>query len=99
MLQNAVFLMLLHVHCTLSNNYLLFCIFCCSGLHHKKKDCNIEATVQKFQTVIDKNTNSFFPPSVFIQPGETSLISKFGPNGGWGDSRDHALCFQLMQNT
>lgn len=78
---------------------LPFWICFCSGLHHKKKDCNIEATVQKFQTIIDKNTNSFFPPSVNIQPGESTLISKFGPNGGWGDTRDHALCFQLMQKT
>lgn len=68
-----------------------------SGLHHKKTDCKIDATVQKFQTIIEKNTNSLFPPSVNIQEGEHNLASKFSPNGGWGDTRDHALCFQLMQ--
>ena len=85
-----------HLHYIITSSVLNLL---CSGLHHKKKDCNIEATVQKFQTVIDKNMNSFFPPSVNIQPGESTIISKFGPNGGWGDSRDHALCFQLMQKT
>lgn len=68
------------------------------GLHHKKKDCNIEATVQKYQSIIDRNTNSFFPSAVDIQPGNKSPSSKIGPNGGWGDSRDHALCFKLMQS-
>lgn len=67
------------------------------GLHHKKTDCKIDATVQKFQTIIEKNTNSLFPPSVNIQEGDHNLASKFSPNGGWGDTRDHALCFQLMQ--
>lgn len=68
------------------------------GLHHKKTDCNIEATVQKYQSIIDRNTENFYPSTVNVQPGNTGETSKFGPNGGWGDTRDHALCFQLMQN-
>lgn len=67
------------------------------GLHHKKKDCNIAATVEKYQSIIDRNSNNFFPSTVNIQPGNKGLVSKIGPNGGWGDSRDHALCFQLMK--
>lgn len=68
------------------------------GLHHKKVDCNIDATVQKYQSVIDRNLNSFYPSSVDIQQGRTGSASKFGPNGGWGDPRDHALCLQFVQS-
>lgn len=68
------------------------------GLHHKKTNCNIEATVNKYQSIIDRNSNNFYPSTVDIQPGKTGQGSKISPNGGWGDSRDHALCFQLMQS-
>ncbi|XP_031561260.1 alpha-1,6-mannosyl-glycoprotein 2-beta-N-acetylglucosaminyltransferase-like [Actinia tenebrosa] len=66
------------------------------GIHHKKKECNPDQTVSKFNSIIQDNADSFFPASLKVEH-KFGEVSSSQPNGGWGDTRDHDLCLSFVK--
>eukprot|EP00088_Acartia_fossae_P004770 TRINITY_DN12067_c0_g1_i4.p1 TRINITY_DN12067_c0_g1~~TRINITY_DN12067_c0_g1_i4.p1 ORF type:complete len:517 (-),score=99.95 TRINITY_DN12067_c0_g1_i4:174-1724(-) len=66
------------------------------GVHHKKKDCNSSAVVNKVKFIVDSAKKYFFPESLRVStrmPRRKLKLKK--SNGGWGDLRDHQLCLNF----
>lgn len=85
-----------------SLKYLHLCacasVFHCSGVHHKKKNCESNQVISKVQQVlrIARKSGQIFPKSLTLTVA--SLIKKTKlrkGNGGWGDQRDHELCMNM----
>ncbi|XP_048584873.1 alpha-1,6-mannosyl-glycoprotein 2-beta-N-acetylglucosaminyltransferase [Nematostella vectensis] len=62
------------------------------GLHHKKKQCDPQKSIARVNTIINNNERSFYPESLILEQKHSVPSNHGQPNGGWGDTRDHALC-------
>lgn len=81
---------------TLCSSLLLCSAF--SGVHHKKSNCESNQVISKVQQVLKvaRGAQQLFPRSISLT--QTSVIKKTKlrkGNGGWGDQRDHQLCFNM----
>ncbi|XP_040151149.1 alpha-1,6-mannosyl-glycoprotein 2-beta-N-acetylglucosaminyltransferase isoform X2 [Anopheles arabiensis] len=68
------------------------------GVHHKKSNCESNQVISKVQQVLKvaRSAQQLFPRSISLT--QTSVIKKTKlrkGNGGWGDQRDHQLCFNM----
>ncbi|XP_026467963.1 alpha-1,6-mannosyl-glycoprotein 2-beta-N-acetylglucosaminyltransferase isoform X2 [Ctenocephalides felis] len=66
------------------------------GVHHKKKNCESAAMISKVQQVLKTSEKYLFPSKlslVMASPLKKQKLRK--GNGGWGDTRDHALCYNM----
>uniref|UniRef100_A0A182W371 Alpha-1,6-mannosyl-glycoprotein 2-beta-N-acetylglucosaminyltransferase n=1 Tax=Anopheles minimus TaxID=112268 RepID=A0A182W371_9DIPT len=68
------------------------------GVHHKKSNCESNQVISKVQRVLKvaRGSQQLFPRSISLT--QTSVIKKTKlrkGNGGWGDQRDHQLCFNM----
>ncbi|XP_052869221.1 alpha-1,6-mannosyl-glycoprotein 2-beta-N-acetylglucosaminyltransferase isoform X2 [Anopheles cruzii] len=68
------------------------------GVHHKKSNCESNQVISKVQQVLKvaRGSQQLFPRSISLT--QTSVIKKTKlrkGNGGWGDQRDHQLCFNM----
>ncbi|XP_058129809.1 alpha-1,6-mannosyl-glycoprotein 2-beta-N-acetylglucosaminyltransferase [Anopheles ziemanni] len=68
------------------------------GVHHKKSNCESNQVISKVQKVLKaaRGSQQLFPRSISLT--QTSLVKKTKlrkGNGGWGDQRDHQLCFNM----
>uniref|UniRef100_A0A6M2DRR2 Alpha-1,6-mannosyl-glycoprotein 2-beta-N-acetylglucosaminyltransferase n=1 Tax=Xenopsylla cheopis TaxID=163159 RepID=A0A6M2DRR2_XENCH len=66
------------------------------GVHHKKKNCESAAMISKVQQVLKTSEKYLFPSKlslVMASPLKKQKLRK--GNGGWGDIRDHSLCYNM----
>ncbi|XP_065341868.1 alpha-1,6-mannosyl-glycoprotein 2-beta-N-acetylglucosaminyltransferase isoform X1 [Cloeon dipterum] len=67
------------------------------GVHHKKANCNSTAAISKVMKVLHNAKKHLFPSHLTITM--PAKLKKTKPlrkgNGGWGDLRDHQLCYNM----
>lgn len=80
-----------------TTNYSCKYIIFHSGVHKKKKSCNINSEVQGAEGFIRTNTHWFYPSSLSSVTIQQKLMKLPEPNGGWGDHRDHQLCHAIAE--
>lgn len=76
----------------------MFCFVYCSGVHHKKKNCESNQVISKVQQVlrIANKSNQMFPKSLTLTVASVLKKTKLRKgNGGWGDNRDINLCLNF----
>uniref|UniRef100_A0AC34RIP0 Alpha-1,6-mannosyl-glycoprotein 2-beta-N-acetylglucosaminyltransferase n=1 Tax=Panagrolaimus sp. JU765 TaxID=591449 RepID=A0AC34RIP0_9BILA len=61
------------------------------GVHTHK--CNSQNTANKMKALFEKVSKSFFPEKMDLTENLSRVPKISKPNGGWGDVRDHQLCF------
>jgi len=67
------------------------------GLHHKGKNCTTEARVNQISKILVDNKQLLFPKRLSVLSRRVVMKPKPPkPNGGWGDIRDHELCFSYV---
>lgn len=69
------------------------------GVHHKKKNCEVMAELNKVQKTMSKAGSHLFPAKMTITRTLKKTIKPPKGNGGWGDVRDHWLCLHLLNTT
>ncbi|XP_076242139.1 alpha-1,6-mannosyl-glycoprotein 2-beta-N-acetylglucosaminyltransferase isoform X2 [Calliopsis andreniformis] len=66
------------------------------GVHHKKTNCESTAAIAKVQNVLKTARNHLFPTQLTLTVAGTAKKTKLRKgNGGWGDIRDHRLCWNI----
>ncbi|XP_020293474.1 alpha-1,6-mannosyl-glycoprotein 2-beta-N-acetylglucosaminyltransferase isoform X1 [Pseudomyrmex gracilis] len=66
------------------------------GVHHKKDNCESTAVIAKVQNVLKSARNHLFPSQLTLTIAGTAKKTKLRKgNGGWGDVRDHQLCWNM----
>ncbi|XP_076631603.1 alpha-1,6-mannosyl-glycoprotein 2-beta-N-acetylglucosaminyltransferase isoform X1 [Colletes latitarsis] len=66
------------------------------GVHHKKTNCESTATIAKVQNVLKAAQDHLFPTRLTLTVAGTAKKTKLRKgNGGWGDVRDHRLCWNI----
>lgn len=66
----------------------------CSGVHHKKANCESTTVIAKVQNVLKTARPNLFPSDLTLTVAVVSKKTKLRKgNGGWGDVRDHELCY------
>ncbi|XP_025988551.1 alpha-1,6-mannosyl-glycoprotein 2-beta-N-acetylglucosaminyltransferase isoform X2 [Solenopsis invicta] len=66
------------------------------GVHHKKNNCESTAVIAKVQNVLNAARNHLFPSQLTLTIAGTAKKTKLRKgNGGWGDVRDHQLCWNM----
>ncbi|OAD51927.1 Alpha-1,6-mannosyl-glycoprotein 2-beta-N-acetylglucosaminyltransferase [Eufriesea mexicana] len=66
------------------------------GVHHKKTNCESTAVIAKVQNVLKAAREHLFPTQLTLTVAGTAKKSKLRKgNGGWGDTRDHRLCWNI----
>ncbi|EFN69211.1 Alpha-1,6-mannosyl-glycoprotein 2-beta-N-acetylglucosaminyltransferase, partial [Camponotus floridanus] len=66
------------------------------GVHHKKNNCESTAVIAKVQNVLKAARNHLFPSQLTLTIAGTAKKTKLRKgNGGWGDIRDHQLCWNI----
>ncbi|XP_050462755.1 alpha-1,6-mannosyl-glycoprotein 2-beta-N-acetylglucosaminyltransferase isoform X2 [Cataglyphis hispanica] len=66
------------------------------GVHHKKNNCESTAVIAKVQNVLKAARNHLFPSQLTLTIAGTAKKTKLRKgNGGWGDVRDHQLCWNI----
>lgn len=73
----------------------------CSGVHHKKANCESNQVISKVQQVIRlaMKAGQLFPKSLTLTVASVMKKTKLRKgNGGWGDKRDHNLCINMTIN-
>ncbi|XP_014482116.1 PREDICTED: alpha-1,6-mannosyl-glycoprotein 2-beta-N-acetylglucosaminyltransferase isoform X2 [Dinoponera quadriceps] len=66
------------------------------GVHHKKNNCESTAVIAKVQNVLKAARNHLFPSQLTLTIAGTAKKTKLRKgNGGWGDVRDHQLCWNM----
>lgn len=74
----------------------------CSGVHHKKKNCESNEVISKVQQVLRVAINSkqLYPKGLTLAMASIVKKSKLRKgNGGWGDQRDHNLCLNFTRSS
>lgn len=67
-----------------------------SGVHHKKTNCESTAVIAKVQNVLKAARDHLFPTQLTLTVAGTAKKTKLRKgNGGWGDTRDHRLCWNI----
>lgn len=59
---------------------------------HQKSNCRPESASKRVEEVIQRVTDSLFPPALVLSGAEPLEHKAHVKNGGWGDVRDHSLC-------
>lgn len=70
--------------------------FCCSGVHHKGKNCNPQVKKAQVENQINQNLKHLFPNVVSVNGQSRFKLRDPKPNGGWGDIRDRNLCLSFL---
>ncbi|KAM0725870.1 Alpha-1,6-mannosyl-glycoprotein 2-beta-N-acetylglucosaminyltransferase [Formica fusca] len=66
------------------------------GVHHKKNNCESTTVIAKVQNVLKAARNHLFPSQLTLTIAGTAKKTKLRKgNGGWGDVRDHQLCWNI----
>ncbi|XP_032672720.1 alpha-1,6-mannosyl-glycoprotein 2-beta-N-acetylglucosaminyltransferase isoform X1 [Odontomachus brunneus] len=66
------------------------------GVHHKKNNCESTAVIAKVQNVLKAARSHLFPTQLTLTIAGTAKKTKLRKgNGGWGDVRDHQLCWNM----
>ncbi|XP_050595202.1 alpha-1,6-mannosyl-glycoprotein 2-beta-N-acetylglucosaminyltransferase isoform X1 [Bombus affinis] len=66
------------------------------GVHHKKTNCESTAVIAKVQNVLKAARDHLFPTQLTLTVAGTAKKTKLRKgNGGWGDTRDHRLCWNI----
>ncbi|XP_078039755.1 alpha-1,6-mannosyl-glycoprotein 2-beta-N-acetylglucosaminyltransferase isoform X1 [Augochlora pura] len=66
------------------------------GVHHKKTNCESTAAIAKVQNVLKTAQHHLFPTQLTLTVAGTAKKTKLRKgNGGWGDVRDHRLCWNI----
>ncbi|XP_076678278.1 alpha-1,6-mannosyl-glycoprotein 2-beta-N-acetylglucosaminyltransferase isoform X4 [Andrena cerasifolii] len=66
------------------------------GVHHKKTNCESTAAIAKVQNVLRAARDHLFPTQLMLTVAGTAKKTKLRKgNGGWGDVRDHRLCWNI----
>ncbi|KAF3429753.1 hypothetical protein E2986_13752 [Frieseomelitta varia] len=66
------------------------------GVHHKKTNCESTAVIAKVQNVLKAAREHLFPTQLTLTVAGTAKKTKLRKgNGGWGDTRDHRLCWNI----
>ncbi|XP_076651396.1 alpha-1,6-mannosyl-glycoprotein 2-beta-N-acetylglucosaminyltransferase isoform X1 [Halictus rubicundus] len=66
------------------------------GVHHKKTNCESTAAIAKVQNVLKAAHQHLFPNQLTLTVAGTAKKAKLRKgNGGWGDVRDHRLCWNI----
>ncbi|XP_057341918.1 alpha-1,6-mannosyl-glycoprotein 2-beta-N-acetylglucosaminyltransferase isoform X4 [Microplitis mediator] len=69
------------------------------GIHHKKNNCESTAVIAKVQQVLKSARNHLFPSQLTLTIAGVAKKTKLRKgNGGWGDLRDHQLCWNITAN-
>nr|XP_031847454.1 alpha-1,6-mannosyl-glycoprotein 2-beta-N-acetylglucosaminyltransferase [Nomia melanderi]XP_031847455.1 alpha-1,6-mannosyl-glycoprotein 2-beta-N-acetylglucosaminyltransferase [Nomia melanderi]XP_031847456.1 alpha-1,6-mannosyl-glycoprotein 2-beta-N-acetylglucosaminyltransferase [Nomia melanderi] len=69
------------------------------GVHHKKTNCESTAAIAKVQNVLKAAQQHLFPTQLTLTVAGTAKKAKLRKgNGGWGDVRDHRLCWNMTVN-
>lgn len=69
-----------------------------SGVHHKKSNCESNQVISKVQQVlrVARRSRQLYPKSISLTVASVIKKTKLRKgNGGWGDQRDHQLCFNM----
>ncbi|CAL7938128.1 unnamed protein product [Xylocopa violacea] len=66
------------------------------GVHHKKTNCESTAVIAKVQNILQAARDHLFPTQLTLTVAGTAKKTKLRKgNGGWGDTRDHRLCWNI----
>lgn len=68
------------------------------GVHHKKSNCESNQVISKVQQVlrVARRSRQLYPKSISLMVASVIKKTKLRKgNGGWGDQRDHQLCFNM----
>ncbi|XP_055527737.1 alpha-1,6-mannosyl-glycoprotein 2-beta-N-acetylglucosaminyltransferase isoform X3 [Wyeomyia smithii] len=68
------------------------------GVHHKKSNCESNQVISKVQQVlrVARRSRQLYPKSISLMMASVAKKTKLRKgNGGWGDQRDHQLCFNM----
>ncbi|XP_058467412.1 alpha-1,6-mannosyl-glycoprotein 2-beta-N-acetylglucosaminyltransferase isoform X3 [Malaya genurostris] len=68
------------------------------GVHHKKSNCESNQVISKVQQVlrVASRSRQLYPKSISLMVASVIKKTKLRKgNGGWGDQRDHQLCFNM----
>ncbi|XP_062560624.1 alpha-1,6-mannosyl-glycoprotein 2-beta-N-acetylglucosaminyltransferase isoform X2 [Armigeres subalbatus] len=68
------------------------------GVHHKKSNCESNQVISKVQQVlrVARRSGQLYPKSISLTVASVIKKTKLRKgNGGWGDQRDHQLCFNI----
>ncbi|XP_055593056.1 uncharacterized protein LOC129744513 isoform X1 [Uranotaenia lowii] len=68
------------------------------GVHHKKSNCESNQVISKVQQVlrVARRSHQLYPKSISLMVASVIKKTKLRKgNGGWGDQRDHQLCFNI----
>ncbi|XP_014602701.1 PREDICTED: alpha-1,6-mannosyl-glycoprotein 2-beta-N-acetylglucosaminyltransferase isoform X1 [Polistes canadensis] len=66
------------------------------GVHHKKNNCESTAVIAKVQNVLRAARDHLFPSQLTLTVAGLAKKTKLRKgNGGWGDVRDHQLCWNI----
>lgn len=68
------------------------------GVHHRGKDCSSDKVVHKVVRVLTSSKIYLFPPHLTVRQSFRKPFKAPKGNGGWGDLRDHNLCFSQVKN-
>lgn len=67
-----------------------------SGVHHKKNNCESISVIAKVQHVLKSARGHMFPSQLTLTVAGVAKKTKLRKgNGGWGDLRDHELCWNM----
>jgi len=69
------------------------------GVHHKKKDCSSRVVLNKVHRTLQSGQRVLFPRQLVVVHSPPKKVKKHKGNGGWGDTRDHALCRSFIEGT
>ncbi|CAL8101416.1 unnamed protein product [Calicophoron daubneyi] len=71
----------------------------CRGMHHNKNNCSAKEIADKLINKIPKQEGpNLYPEKLEIIKSAVWVGYSGGPNGGWGDPRDRALCVSILEN-
>ncbi|XP_015116266.1 alpha-1,6-mannosyl-glycoprotein 2-beta-N-acetylglucosaminyltransferase [Diachasma alloeum] len=69
------------------------------GVHHKTNNCESTAVIAKVQNVLKSARAHLFPSQLTLTIASITKKTKLRKgNGGWGDIRDHELCWNITVN-
>ncbi|XP_063987019.1 alpha-1,6-mannosyl-glycoprotein 2-beta-N-acetylglucosaminyltransferase isoform X5 [Diachasmimorpha longicaudata] len=69
------------------------------GVHHKTNNCESTAVIAKVQNILKSARVHLFPSQLTLTIASITKKTKLRKgNGGWGDTRDHELCWNITVN-
>lgn len=68
-------------------------------MHTKSKNCDPAAKVRQVETLLTQNKQYLFPNTVAVDGDARFKLRDPKPNGGWGDIRDHNMCYSFFDTS